>query len=123
MLVSSELLEQVQDAAKAHDASAAAWLREAMWRTTEEDFPDSWRAGEMSTRSHDSGHYQRRFMLRLDAETSTKLESLMQTFHTSAAEVIRQLIAQARPEAFPRSWQLAVEEQRQRAARPGEGER
>jgi predicted transcriptional regulator len=43
-------------------------------------------------------------MLRLDAETSRKLATLSQTFHRSAAEVMRQLIAQASPEAFPQSW-------------------
>jgi predicted transcriptional regulator len=58
----------------------------------------------------------------LDDETSTKLGTLMQTFDRSAAEIIRQLIAQARPEEFPPSWQLAVDEQRQRAAQPGHGD-
>jgi hypothetical protein len=49
-------------------------------------------------------------MLRLEDETSTKLGTLMQTFDRSAAEIIRQLIAQAASEDFPQSWQLAVQE-------------
>ena len=62
--------------------------------------------------------YDRKFGLRLDDETSCKLERLTQTFHRSAAEVIRQLVAQARYEDFPRSWQLALEERRPPDARP-----
>jgi hypothetical protein len=56
---------------------------------TPEDFPASWRAEERAPRSHDSGYYGTRFMLRLDAETSRKLATLSQTFHRSAAEVMR----------------------------------
>jgi hypothetical protein len=41
----------------------------------------------------------------------------MHTFHRPAAEIIRQLIAQATPEDFPPSWHLAVEEHRQRQGR------
>jgi hypothetical protein len=37
----------------------------------------------------------------------------MQTFDLSAAEIIRQLIAQARPEEIPESWHLAVGEHQQ----------
>jgi hypothetical protein len=33
---------------------------------------------------------------------------LMHTFDRSAAAIIRQLIAQARPEEFPERWHLAV---------------
>jgi hypothetical protein len=53
----------------------------------------------------------------LDDETSTKLGTLMQTFDRSAAEIIRQLIAQARSEDFPPSWHLAADERRQPDAR------
>jgi hypothetical protein len=42
---------------------------------------------------------------------------LTHTFGCSAAEIIRQLITQARPEDFPPSWQMAVEERQQREAR------
>jgi predicted transcriptional regulator len=112
MLAEPRLLQQVQDAADAHGASVAAWERHAMRQVTLEDFPPSWRAGETAPRSHDSGHYGKRFMLRFDDETSIKLATLTQTFHRSAAEVIRQLVAQATPEAFPQSWHLAAEERR-----------
>jgi predicted transcriptional regulator len=93
MLVDSELLQQVQDAADAHGTSVSAWVRQGMRQVTYEDFPASWRAGDIARRSHDSGDYERRFQLRLDQATQRKLEALMQTFHRSAAEVIRQLIA------------------------------
>lgn len=79
----------MQEAASAHGASVAAWLREAMRRVIRDDFPESWRAGETPGRSHDSGHYDRRFMLRRNADTQTKLETLTRTFGRSAAEVIR----------------------------------
>jgi len=117
LLVEPALLQQVQDAAAAHGVSAAAWLRQAMRHITLEDFLASWRVGEKPSRSHDSGYYGTRFMLRLDDETSSKLATLTQTFHRSAGEVIRQLIAQATPQAFPPSWHLGVEEHRLREGR------
>jgi predicted transcriptional regulator len=113
MLVEPDLLQQVHAAADAHGASVAAWLRHAMRQVTHDDFPPSWRAEEIAVRSHDSGYYERRFQLRLDQATQRKLETLTQTFQRSAAEVIRQLIAQARPENFPQSWHIAVKERRQ----------
>jgi predicted transcriptional regulator len=85
-----------------------------MHQVTPEDFPPTWHAGEADVRSHDSRNYSTRFMLRLDDEASSKLNTLMQTFDRSGAEVIRQLIAQANPEDFPTSWRMAVEERRQR---------
>jgi hypothetical protein len=122
MLLESALLQQVEQAAAAHGASMAAWVREAMRRVTRDDFPESWRVGETQGRSHDSGHDGRRFMLRLDDESSNTLGTLTQAFGRSAAEVVRQLIAQATPEDFPQSWHLAVGEQCQRAIQPGEGD-
>ena len=85
---------------------------------TPEDFPPSWRAGEAAVRSHGSGYYSTRFMLRLDKVTSRKLAMLTQTFDRSAAEVIRQLIAQATPEDFPSSWQIIPHARRTRAVQP-----
>jgi hypothetical protein len=67
------------------------------------DFPANWRAGETTGRSHESCYYFRKYQLRLDEASSAKLEQLVQHFDTSAAEVIRQLIAQATPEDFPQS--------------------
>ena len=113
LLMDPELLQRVQDAADGHEVSVAAWLRHAMRQVTPEGVPPSWRVAETAVRSHDSGHYGRRFMLRLDDKTSSKLEELTQTFQRSAAEVIRQLIVQAKPEEFPPNWQLAVGEHRQ----------
>jgi hypothetical protein len=40
--------------------------------------------------------------------TSRKLEVLTQTFKRSAAEIIRQLIAQITLEDFPPRWQRAI---------------
>jgi predicted transcriptional regulator len=76
VLLEPELPRQVQDIAEAHGLSVAAWLREAMRRITADDFPDSWRAGEMADRSHESGYFRRKFGLRLDEITSRKLEAL-----------------------------------------------
>jgi predicted transcriptional regulator len=117
MLVEPDLLHQVQEAAERHTVTVAAWLRQAMRQVTLEEFPDSWRAGEGGSRSHESGYYDQKLQFRLDAGTQQKLEMLMQTFDRSAAEVIRQLMAQARPEDFPPSWQLAVEPHRPQDAR------
>jgi hypothetical protein len=102
----------VQDAAAAHGVSLASWLREAMRRITADAFPASWRTGKKAGRSHESGYYHRKFGMRLDEVTAHKLETLTHTFNRPAAEVIRQLIAQAKPEDFPESWHLAVIERR-----------
>ena len=61
-------------------------------------------------------------MLRLDDETSHKLEMLTRAFGRPAAEVIRQLIGRARPEDFPQSWQMDGDEQRQRETRSVKGD-
>jgi predicted transcriptional regulator len=113
VLLEPELLQQVQDAAVVHGASVAAWLREALRRVTSGDFPPSWHAEAAQgdrPRSHDSRYYSTRFMLRLDETTAQKLQHLVKQVGKPRAEVIRQLIAQARPEDFPQSWQLAVAE-------------
>jgi predicted transcriptional regulator len=102
MLVEPDMLHQVQEAAESYSVTVAAWLRQAMRQVTPKDFPASWRMGEGGSRSHDSGYYHRPFQLRLDQATQNKLETLMQTFHRSAAEVIRQLIAQANLRIFQR---------------------
>ena len=109
-LVDPELLARVQDAADAHGASVAAWVRQAMRQVTLEDFPASWRAGETAPRSHESGYFRRKLGLRLDESTSRTLATLTQRFDRSAADVIRHLIAQAPLEDFPPSWQGAVDE-------------
>jgi predicted DNA-binding protein len=110
MLVEPELLQQVHEASAAHGATVAAWVRHAMRQVTIGGFPHSWRAGESVIRSHDSRYYGQRFMLRLDETTTQKLQRLVEHFAKSRAEIIRQLIAQATPERFPKSWQIAVDE-------------
>lgn len=115
VLLEPGVLPQVQGAAVARGISMAAWWREAMQRIAVDDFPASWRAGERAGRLHESGYYYRKFGLRLDEVTSRKLETFTQTFRRPAADVIRQLIAQATPEDFPPSWHLAVAERHRRA--------
>lgn len=112
LLLDPELLQQVQDAATAHDASVAAWLRHAVRHIRLNEFPASWRAGETGPRSHDSRFYGQRFMLRLDEITARKQQHLVDQFGKPRAAIIRQLIAQATPEQFPPSLQLAVRERR-----------
>jgi hypothetical protein len=48
-------------------------------------------------------HYVRKYRVRLVEVSSVKLDQLSQHFDTSAADVIRQLIVQARHEDFPES--------------------
>jgi mannosyltransferase OCH1-like enzyme len=72
----------------------------------------------------DSWAYVKRFMMRLDKPTRAMLERLSRHFKRSSAETIRQLVAQATPEDFPPSWQLAVQEcQASHARRHGLGTR
>jgi hypothetical protein len=117
MSVGPELYQQVQDAADARGASVAVWLWHAMRHVSAEDFPASWPVGETALRSHESGYDHRKFGLRVDEVISRKLEALTQTLVRSAAAIIRQLIAQGRPEDFPQCWQLAVQEHRASLAR------
>jgi hypothetical protein len=63
------------------------------------DVPASWQEARSEKRSHDSRTYGTRFMRRLDEPSQTILQQLMTQFGASRAEIICQLIAQAR---FPR---------------------
>jgi hypothetical protein len=74
MLLEPELLQQVQEAAATHGATVAAWVRQMLREVRIDDFPERWRLGVAGARSHESGYDQRRFMLRLDDETSKKLD-------------------------------------------------
>jgi predicted transcriptional regulator len=118
VLLERGLLRHVQDGAATHGTSIAAWLREAIRRVTADDFPASWRVWETASRSHDSGYFDRKYQLRLDGASSAKLGWLAEHFDASAADVLRQLIAQAKPEDFPHSWQLAARERGSRRSRP-----
>jgi predicted transcriptional regulator len=121
-LVDAALHQQVRAAAKDAGVDVAPWVRHRMCQITRRNFPKSWQArtteGKATAqRSHDSRYYGKRFMLRLDDQTWVGLEALARHFGEPNAEVIRQLIAQAKLEHFPPSWQLAVKERRQRQAR------
>ena len=110
--VASELHEQVKKAAAAAGLKTAPWLRHMVRQITIADFAASWQEATPRERSHDSRTYTGRFMLRLDDLTQAKLEDLSTHFDTSAAEIIRQLITQAEPENFPKSWQMRITERR-----------
>jgi hypothetical protein len=104
MLMGPAPLQQVQEAADARAARVAAWERQAIRQITPEDFPARWHAGDLPIQSHESGYFRRKFGLRLDEVASRTLERLTNTFHRSAAEIIRQLIAQVALQDFPQSW-------------------
>jgi hypothetical protein len=75
-------------------------------------FPQELAGGTIAGPSHDSRSYGTRFMLRLDEPSQTKLQQLVKQFGASKAKIIRQLIAQANDEDFPKSWQVRAAEQR-----------
>ena len=95
--VASELYEQVKQAATAAGVKIAPWLRHMVRQVTIQDFPASWQAATPRERSHDSRTYTTRFILRLDESSQTKLQQLIKPFGASKADIIRQLIAQAKP--------------------------
>ena len=51
-------------------------------------------------------------MLRLDKTSQAKLQQLITQFGASKAHIIRQLLVQAQPEDFPKSWQMKAAERR-----------
>jgi predicted DNA-binding protein len=104
--VPSELHERVQQAATAAGVKTAPWIRHMVRQISMADFPASWQEATPRERSHDSRHYGKRFMLRLDHPTQEKLEAFSKHFNKSAAESIRQLIAHATIEEFPRAWRI-----------------
>jgi predicted DNA-binding protein len=105
--VASDLYEHVQRVASAAGIKTAPWLRQMVGQIAITDFPTSWQEATPRERFHESRAYGKRFMMRLDAPTWEKLEDLSTHFGTSAAEIIRQLVAQAEPEDFPQAWQSA----------------
>jgi predicted DNA-binding protein len=106
LYVASDLHEHIEKAATAAGVKIAPWLRHMVHQVTIQDFPDSWQQERSEWRCHDSRTYGKRFMLRLDNLTQEKIEELSAHFDKPAAEIIRHLIAQAKPEHFPKSWQM-----------------
>jgi hypothetical protein len=117
LYVASDLHARVQKAATAIGVNIAQWLRSMVRQITITDVPASWQEEQSEERSHDSRLYGTRFMLRLDEPSQTKLQQLIKQFGASKAEVIRQLIAQATPENFPKSWHMRAAERRAHHAR------
>jgi len=68
-------------------------------------------------RSPDSRICRKRFMMRLDDASTRQLDELAQHFDRSAAGIMRQLITQARPAQFPKSWHMTAAERPARRAR------
>jgi predicted DNA-binding protein len=110
--VASGLHDQVQKAAAAAGVKTAPWLRHMVRHITIPEFPASWQEERLEERSHDSHTYGTRFMLRLDEPSQTKLQQVVKQFGVPKAEIIRQLIAQANDEDFPKRWQVRAAEQR-----------
>jgi len=110
--VTSDLHQRVQQAVTAAGVKAAPWLRHMVRQIAVTDFPASWQEATPHKHSHDSRIYTERFMLRLDDLTREKLKDLSTHFDTSAAEIIRHLLAQAKPEDFPTSWHIRAAERR-----------
>jgi predicted transcriptional regulator len=118
----SELRERVEEVATTAGGDISAWLRHVVDLVTVADFPASWQAtsaeqGRVPQRSHDSRQYGTRFMLRLDETSTRQLDEHAQHFDRSAADIIRRLIAQAKPEHFLKSWHMAAAERPARRAR------
>jgi predicted transcriptional regulator len=122
-MVDADLHRQVRETAQAAGIDVAPWVRHMMRQIRPSDFPKSWQVRTReprqpaSQRSHDSRYYGTRFMLRLDVPARARLEALASHFDASQAELIRQLIIQAKVEDFPPSWHLAAGERRRRPRR------
>jgi predicted DNA-binding protein len=112
LYIESEFHKHVEKAAATAGMKTAPWLRHMVRQITIADFPASWQEATPRERSHDSRTYTERFMLRLDEPSQTTLQQLIKEFGTSKAAIIRHLIAQAKPEDFPPSWQMRATERR-----------
>jgi hypothetical protein len=110
LYVPSELYEHVEKAATAAGVQAAPWLRHMVRRVTIEDLPALWQEATPTERSHDSRTYTERFMLRLDATSSLKLQELVDRFDVPKAAIIRHLLSQTEPDDFPKSWHMRAAE-------------
>jgi hypothetical protein len=115
--VVSELHARVKKAATAAGGTIAPWLRQMVRQIAITDVPASWEEERSEERSHDSSVYSTRFVLRLDEASRTTLQNLVERFHVSKADLIRQLIAQATDDDFPRSWHTRAAERRAQQSR------
>jgi hypothetical protein len=106
LCVDTVLHAQVEQAVTAAGMNNAPWLRSMVRQMTIDDFPASWQAVTSEERSHDSHTYGKRFMLRLDVPSETKLQYLISQFGASKAAIIRPFLVQAKPKDFPKSWQM-----------------
>jgi predicted transcriptional regulator len=120
LYVASDLHARIEKAATAAGMNIAPWLRHMVRQITMADFPASWEEARSEERSHDSRTYTERFMLRLDDPSQTKLQQLVMQFGVSKAEIIRQLIAQANDQDFPKSWHMRVADRSAPPMRRGE---
>jgi hypothetical protein len=123
LYVPSDLYVRVEKTATAAGVNIAPRLRHMVRQVAVEDFPESWREAQSEERSHDSRTYGGRFMLRLDEPSSDTLQSLIERFAVSKAQLIRQLLAQAKPEDFPKSWHMKAAEHRAHQSRQDDGHR
>jgi hypothetical protein len=112
LYVASDLHARVEKAATAAGMNIAPWLRHMVRQVTMADFPASWQEARSEKRSHDSRMCGARFMLRLDKPSQIKLQQLVKEFGASKAAIIRQLIAHATPEDFPKTWHMRAAERR-----------
>lgn len=110
--VPSELHARVEQAAIVAGVKTAPWLRHMVRQIALPDFPERWQEGRSGGRSHDSRHYDTRFMLRLDEPSRINLQDLVDHFHLPKATIIRQLLIQATPQDFPKSWHMSAAERR-----------
>jgi predicted transcriptional regulator len=117
LYVHADLYEAVRKAATTAGVHLAPWLRQMVRHIPITDFPGSWQEERSETRSHDSRVYGARFMLRLDAASETTLQRLAEHFDVPRAAIIRHLLAQATPEAFPAGWHLRLAERYRAQAR------
>jgi hypothetical protein len=110
------LRQQVHNAEIAIGVPISRWLRHVVQHITEAAFPTNWQPGDVPEESwkdltrvrppsHHSPNYARRFTIRLDEESGQKLDTIIQVFGQSPAEIMRHLITRATPADFPQNWQ------------------
>jgi hypothetical protein len=110
LYVECELHQRAQKASIAVGMHIARWPLSMVRQITLADFPASWQEATLEERSHDSRTYGTRFIIRLDKISQTKLQQFITQLDTSKAQIIRQLLVQAKLEDFPKSWHMRAAE-------------